>query len=125
MLGRMASEPILPVKRILHDRLYSLPREPVRAFPAVFRSEARSLGSQPVMQWTLAQAPAGRELAIRPRHLIMQPQNFRDTLAQKSAVVRPSPKSANVNRPKIHRLFTAKHPFGQVFARSTGRGNAH
>ena len=76
------------------------------------------------MQGTLAETASGFELAIRPGHLVMQSQYFGDALAQKCAVIRPWRETADIDRPKVHGLFTGQYPFGQVLARASSRSNA-
>src|SRR5580765_8049779 len=125
MLRGMARKPVLPSKGILSYWNDTLPREPVWPFPSILAPEASALRRQPIVQWTLAQAASRLELAIRPRHLIVQSKNFRDAFAQERPVVRPWREAADVHRPQIHCLLTRHHPFGEVFARPSRRSNTY
>src|SRR5436190_6060867 len=100
MLGGVIGEPVLTTKAVFDARLLGAmvgfwrrkfaragTREPVRTFPSVFGAEARTLRGQPIMQRTPTNIATGFEFAIRPRHLIMQPERLGHAFAQEHAVV--------------------------------------
>ena len=99
MLSRVASEPVLATERIFHDGFDAIAGEPIGAFPAVPGAEASAGCGQPIVQRTSAQAASGFEFAIRPGHLVVQSQNFRDAFPEKSPVVGPGTKAPDVHRP--------------------------
>src|SRR5437588_11745667 len=111
----MAIEPVLAAKRILRRRFDAAAGEPIRPFPTVFAAETRILSRQQIMQRCFASAATGLELAVRPGHLIMEPEHLGHTLAKECAVIRPWREAPNVDRPKIQRGFACLHPFGKKF----------
>src|SRR2546426_695992 len=92
--------------------------EPVRAFPAVFDTEAGSLRGEPFMQRGPAKTPAGLELAIWPGHLIVQPDHLRHAFAEKEPVVRPRAETPNIDGPKVNCRLSFDDPLGKIFSRA-------
>src|SRR6266404_2890154 len=82
--------------------------EPVGSFPTVFDAEAGALCGEAIVERGLAHAAAGFQLAIRPGHLIMQAEDFRDPLAQEGPIVGPGSEATNVDGPEIHGLLALR-----------------
>src|SRR5436190_2297352 len=96
------------------------PGEPVWAFPSVLDAEAGPLRGEPIMQRGLPETAARLELAVWPRHLIVQPQHLRHTFAEKDPAVGPRAETADVHRPEVQRRLPFDNPFREIFSRAAG-----
>src|SRR5271165_2359582 len=113
LLGAGPGLPVLLAPAVLDVRALAGRREEVRPLPAHLAAEARVGLLEQVVRRGSAERPGGVQLAVRPRHGVVQAEDLADPVVQPLVVPVEGGEAADVDRGQVQVRLSRRDPLGQ------------
>ncbi|CAB4737336.1 unannotated protein [freshwater metagenome] len=124
LLGIDPGDPVLLAPRVVDGRAFALRRKEVRTLPAHARAEGGARLLDEVMDGRAPEGPRRLELAIGPRHGVVQTEHLADARAKPLVVAVERREPPDIDADKIGRRLAADDPLGECAPGATRRGDA-